>query len=147
MGGIVTLVVLGLIAFSIFFVYKQIEFFVMSVNLYKKMIAQQDKIISLLSKGSTSETKKCPTCAEMIKIEAKKCHYCGEIFTKEDIDKTIEQRKNMLDGAIEGNYQLVEAGDTEAFCFGCKETSPVKGMYYNKKTDRYYHEKCLPSVT
>jgi hypothetical protein len=36
------------------------------------------------------ETKKCPQCAEIIKLEALKCRYCGETFSKEDVEKAKE---------------------------------------------------------
>lgn len=34
-----------------------------------------------------SETKKCPACAEEIKVEAKKCRFCGEDFNIEQNSK------------------------------------------------------------
>jgi len=32
------------------------------------------------SKSDDSQTKKCPACAEDIKLEAKKCKHCGELL-------------------------------------------------------------------
>ena len=36
------------------------------------------------------ETKKCPSCAENIKLEAKKCRYCGEDLEKDVKNKVVK---------------------------------------------------------
>lgn len=42
------LVILGFIVLCIYFIYKQIEFVVVSVNLYKKMVKQQSAMAEIL---------------------------------------------------------------------------------------------------
>ena len=35
-------------------------------------------------------TKKCPACAETIKLEAKKCHFCGEEMDPEEVERQLK---------------------------------------------------------
>ena len=41
-------IVIGFILFCVYFIFKQIEFVVVSVNLYRKMVRQQDSMVKLL---------------------------------------------------------------------------------------------------
>lgn len=43
------LVVLAFVGFVIYFIFKQIQFFIQAINLYKKMVERQDMMIKLLS--------------------------------------------------------------------------------------------------
>lgn len=38
--------------------------------------------------------KKCPDCAERIKLEARVCRYCGHEFSDEEVDEQIEKARN-----------------------------------------------------
>jgi hypothetical protein len=42
------------------------------------------------------------------------------------------------------DYKLVEGETGDAFCAGCRSTSPINGMYHHSRTDTYYHKDCLP---
>ncbi len=48
----------------------------------KKRIIIKDKNFYRSDRGTSSDTKKCPYCAEEIQIEAIKCKHCGEILDK-----------------------------------------------------------------
>jgi hypothetical protein len=41
--------------------------------------------------------KKCPDCAEYIKLEARVCKHCGHEFSKEEVEEKIEERKKEID--------------------------------------------------
>lgn len=44
--------------------------------------------------SDVSDTKKCPVCAEIIKLEAIKCRFCGEQFDPEDVARLAAQRRS-----------------------------------------------------
>lgn len=96
---------------------------------------------------ATSGTKKCPACAEDIKIEALKCKHCGQSFdevaVKQQI-KEMEQQKELKLQAIKRECKKLDGVfHDDAYCSACKCTSPMNGMYYHSKTGKYYHEECL----
>src|ERR1035437_8705796 len=74
MGTMFTLLMLGILGFIVFFVFKQIQFFIQSVDLYKKMIDQQKTMIDLLrsiTKAETQEPRKpfsTPAVADEVEI-------------------------------------------------------------------------------
>lgn len=55
MGTMFTLLTLGILGFIVFFVFKQIQFFIQSVDLYKKMITHQQTMIDLLRSMQKAE--------------------------------------------------------------------------------------------
>lgn len=98
-----------------------------------------------MSQEPEDDEKKCPTCAEKIKLEALKCKHCGEVFNQEDIHIEREKRKTARKEKVRlGAYKLIEGLNGDAFCANCRNTSSINGMYHHRETDSYYHEKCLP---
>ena len=49
--------------------------------------------------------KRCPMCAEYIKLEARRCKHCGHEFPEEEVEKQIEEERREFeeDGASEGD--------------------------------------------
>lgn len=46
------------------------------------------------------ETKKCPACAEAIKLEAVKCRFCGEALDPQETARLVEERRSALEEGI-----------------------------------------------
>ncbi len=40
--------------------------------------------------------KKCPDCAEYIKLEARVCKHCGHEFSEEEVEQQVEERRESV---------------------------------------------------
>ncbi|MCS3859482.1 zinc ribbon domain-containing protein [Salinibacter ruber] len=43
--------------------------------------------------------KKCPMCAEYIKLEARRCKHCGHEFSKEEVERQVEEIRESVKGS------------------------------------------------
>jgi len=99
--ALVGVILIGFILFCIYFIFKQIQFVLVSVNLYKKMVNRQDAMVKLLL-DIRDKTKKYDTsspCSALIE----------EDEVEEDSPKTGESE---------------EAGPD--FCYYCGAENPDK---------------------
>ena len=64
------LIAMGFFVFCIFFVFKQIQFYMQSVDLFKKMISNQEKILQQVIKMTNNSPEQQKIIAESKKLEA-----------------------------------------------------------------------------
>jgi len=62
--------------------------------------SQRQRSQNLASRGFNPDQheKKCPMCAEYIKLEARRCKHCGHEFSDEEVERQIEKMKREIDG-------------------------------------------------
>ena len=61
--------------------------------------------------------KKCPDCAEYIKLEARVCRYCGHEYSDEEVENAVEKKRRQFLGRSLSN----EAD--ERYCHLCGEVT------------------------
>lgn len=97
-AGIISLIAISFIIFSVYFTFKILQFVVTATNLYKKMINRQDAMIKLLFdiRDNTKkyenldgkqielvedfETFMCESCKTEVPSSASVCPNCGAEF-------------------------------------------------------------------
>jgi len=86
------LLLLGFIGFVIYFIFKILQFVLVSVNLYKKMVTRQDAMINLLI-DIRDKTKKYDKKAIIDKEEDVSINYADDSskYVKEDKDPPIPE--------------------------------------------------------
>lgn len=57
-------------------------------------------VVEIKDKSIENENKRCPMCAETIKLEAIKCRFCGQLFDNNEVQKEIDKRKAEIDDEI-----------------------------------------------
>lgn len=98
-----------------------------------------------LSYELDDDERKCPSCAEKIKLEALKCKHCGEIFDPEDVRKQREMRaeernekmlhndNEFIDGQNKKEYVCSECGSDvsceDKKCLKCGADISASGGY------------------
>lgn len=79
--------------------------------------------------------KKCPMCAEYIKLEARICRYCGHEFSEEDVKRQIEETKMKVKKKSDSLDSLDAILATHDFSNGstCQKCGVTKSYAMNSK--------------
>ena len=107
-----------------------------AIALYEKQ--ELTKPVSL-----EQETKKCPACAETIKLEARKCRFCSADLDPEEVARQVASRRAELEedlakkkegkvqcpdcGSWDLRWAVIEGGGMGYWCDNCKKSLDAMG--------------------
>lgn len=100
--AVVGVILIAFILFFIYFIFKQIQFVLVSVNLYKKMVNRQDAMVKLLLDIRDNSKKYNPTVVAA---------------------KRIEEAETAEDDSMQESEPEEEPPD---FCYHCGAENPKK---------------------
>ena len=93
-----------------------------------------------------AESKKCPACAERVKLEAIKCRFCGEEFDPGEVESQVAEKRAEIKKLLElekeregkkrcpqcGNWDTrwatIEDGGVGHWCDNCKKSLKAMGF-------------------
>ncbi len=71
----------------------------------------------------SDDIKKCPKCAELIKLETNVCKHCNHQFSEEEIEKTMKERRYASGKFCHfcGKTDSYPDANGDLFCPNCKK--------------------------